>query len=76
MELSEKSNAVTDEQILVIEQFTGFVYYGRCINLIDSERMPDFEYSLHGNLPLIPPSGSRLRGHIRRAVYYVGLVNF
>ena len=39
MELSEKSNAVIDEQISVIEQFTGFVYYGRCINLIDSERL-------------------------------------
>ena len=53
MELSEKPNAVTEEQISVIEQFIGFVYYARCINSIDSEGMPNFEYSLRGNLWLI-----------------------
>ena len=45
MELREKPNSVTEEQISVTEQFIGFVYYGQCINSIDSERMRDFEYS-------------------------------
>ena len=63
-------------QISVIEQFIGFVYYRRCITSIDSERMRDFEYSLDGNLWLIPPSGSGLKGHIRRAVYFAGLFDF
>ena len=53
MGLSKKPNAVTEVQISVIERFIGFVYYGRCIISIDSERMRDFEYSLHGNLRLI-----------------------
>ena len=35
MELSEKPNSVTEEQISVTEQFIGFVHYGRCINSID-----------------------------------------
>ena len=76
MELSEKPNAVTEEQISIIEQFTSFVYYGRSINSIDSERMQDFEYSLHGNLWLVPPSRSGLKEHIRRAAYDAGWVNF
>ena len=67
MELSEKPNAVTEEQISIIERFTGFVYYGRSINSIDSERMRDFEYSLYGNLRLIPPSRSGLKEHISPA---------
>ena len=76
MELSEKSNAVTKEQISVTERFIGFLYDRRCINSIDSERIRDFEYSMHGNLQLIPPSGSGLKGHIRSAAYYAGWVNF
>ena len=76
MELSEKANAVTEEQISVTEWFIGFVYYGRCINSIDSERMRDFEYLLHGNLRLMPPAGSGLRGHIMSAVYYADWVIF
>ena len=44
IELSEKPNAITEEQISVIERFIGFVYYGQCISSIDSERMRDFEY--------------------------------
>ena len=55
IELSEKPNAVTEEQISVIERFICFVYYERCINSIDSDRMRDFEHSLHRNLGLIPP---------------------
>ena len=73
MELSEKSNAA---QISVIERFNGFVYYRQFITSIDSERMRDFKYSLHWNLWSIPPSGSGLKGHIRRAGYFVGLFNF
>ena len=42
MELSKKPNVITEEQISVIERFIGFVYYGRCINSIESERMRDF----------------------------------
>ena len=76
IELSEKPNAVTEEEVSVIERFIGFVYYGRCIVSIDSERMRDFEYSLHGNLRLIPPSRSGLKEHIRCAAYYAGWVNF
>ena len=72
MELREKPNSVTEEQISVTEQFIGFVYYGQCINSIDSERMRDFEYSLHENLQLIPTSRSGLKEHIRSAVYYAG----
>ena len=63
IELSEKPNAVKEEQISVIERFV-FVYYGRCINSIDSEKMQDFECSLHENLRLIPPSRSGSREHI------------
>ena len=37
LELSEKLNGVTGEQITVIERFIGFMYYGRCINSIDFE---------------------------------------
>ena len=66
MELSQKPNAVTEEQISVIERFIGFGYFGRCINSIDSEGMRDFEYSLHKDLPLIPPSRSGLKERIRR----------
>ena len=66
MELSEKPDAVTEEQISVIERFIGFGYFGRCINSIDSEGMRDFEYSLHKDLPLIPPSRSGLKEPIRR----------
>ena len=43
MELSDKANALTEEQISVIEQFTGFCIPGD-VNLTDSERMWDFEY--------------------------------
>ena len=76
MELIEKPNAVTEEQSSVIKRLMGFVYYGGCINSIDSERMWDFDYSLHGNLWLIPPSRSGLKEHIRPAVYYAGWVKF
>ena len=76
MELSEKPNAVTEEQISITERFTSIVYYGRSINSTDSERMRNFEYSLHGNLRLIPPSRSGFKEHIRRAAYYAGWVNF
>ena len=43
MELSEKLNAVTEGQISIIERFTGFVYYGRSINSVDSERMEIYD---------------------------------
>ena len=76
MELNEKPNAVTEEQISVTEWFIGFVYYWRCINSIDLERMRNFEYLLHGNLELMPPPGSGLGGHIRGAVYYADWVIF
>ena len=36
--------------------------------------MQDFEYSLHGNLRLIPPSRSELKEHIRRAAYYADVL--
>ena len=76
MELSEKPNAVTEEQISMIEWFTGFVYYRRSINSIDSKRMQDFEYSLQENLRLIPPPGSGLKKHIRCAAYVLRLNQF
>ena len=75
LELSEKLNAVTREQITVIEQFIGFMYNGRCINSIDSENIGDFGYSVHENLWLILPSGSGLKEHRRRAAYYSDWVN-
>ena len=76
MELSEKANTVTEEQIFVTEQFIGFVCLGRPVNSIDSERMWGFKYLLHGNVRLIPPSRSGLKEHIRHAMYRDGLVNF
>ena len=77
MELSEKPNAVTEEQIPVIEWFIGFVYYGRCcINSSDSQIKWDFEYSLHGNLRFIPSSRSWLKEHVRSTKSYAGWVNF
>ena len=76
MELSEKPHALTEEQISITERFTGFVYYGQCINSTDSERMRDFQCSLHGDLWLIPSSRSGLKEHLRRAVYWAGCVNF
>ena len=50
MELSERSNTVTQEQIFVIERFIGLVCYRRFLNSIDSERMRNLEYLLHKNL--------------------------
>ena len=50
MELSERSNTVTQEQIFVIERFIGLVCYRRFLNSIDSERMRNLEYLLHRNL--------------------------
>ena len=41
-----------------------------------TERMWDTEYSLHGNLRFIPPSGPGLKEHIKRAAYHAGWVNF
>ena len=76
MELSERSNTVTQEQIFVIERFIGLVCYGRFLNSVDSERMRNLEYLLHRTLCLIPPSRSGLKGHIRRTVYYAGWINF
>ena len=76
MELSEKSNAVTEEQISVIERFIGFVYYRWGINSIRRKRMRDFEYSMYGNLRSIPPSGSGMGGQVGGAAYYTGRVNF
>ena len=76
MELSEKPDAVTEEQISTIERFIGFVYYEQCINSVDSERMGYFKYSLYGNLWLIPPSRSGLKEHIRHAAYYAVWANF
>ena len=74
MELSEKCNAVTEEQISIIELLTGFVYYERCINSNDSERMRDFECSFHGNLWLIPPSRSRVKEHMTLCTAQVELI--
>lgn len=50
VELSERSNTVTQEKIFVIERFIGLVCYGRFLNSVDSERMRNLEYLLHRNL--------------------------
>ena len=52
--LSEKPSTVESKQIDLSERFIGFVYYGRKIDSIDSERLLDFEHSTHSNLKLIP----------------------
>ena len=74
--LSEKPESVEDEQVEIIERYVGFVYYGRTIDSIDSERIKDFEHSTHSNLKLIPPSRSGLKEHIKRAAYYSGWLNY
>lgn len=73
--LSNKPIEITDDQISIIERYVGFVYYGRYITSIDCERLNDFEFSLHGNLRMIPPSRSGLIQHIKRAAYYSGYIN-
>ena len=62
--LSNKPIEITSDQISIIERYVGFVYYGRYITYIDCERLNDFEFSLHGNLRMIPPSRSGLIQHI------------
>lgn len=49
MTLSDKPEYVDDEQLSIIQQYVGFVYYGKEVPSIDIERMNEFD-SLHGNL--------------------------
>ena len=72
--LSNKPIEITDDQISIIERYFGFVYYGY-ITSIDYERLNGFEFSLHGNLLMIPPSRSCLIQHNKRAAYYSGYTN-
>ena len=74
--LSERPERIKDEQVDIIERYIGFVYYGRAIHSIDSERLLDFEHSTHCNLKLIPPSRAGLKEHVKRAAYYAGWVNY
>ena len=75
MELIRKPTTVREEKIFVIERFIGYVYHGRFVNSIDSERMQNFKYLLRENLRLIPPSRLGLKEHLRGATYYAGWIN-